>query len=189
MVSSPRPRPRTRSEDWRGPPVRVKPPPTLAGIRRFRAFRSRRSRNGMANFQSRRSSDSQIRPDLCPLIEHPDISSQYVAGSRRSSFRTQRPPFRVRLPDVSTSTMEASEFTAMTSTSFFDHAVRDPGHRDPSPRRSSARVPRHIACTMISVKPANPLIAEQPAMPPWPGRFAWAMHVLKHSSVRKGFVS
>src|SRR3989442_12392945 len=29
--------------------------------------------------------------------------------------------------------MEASEFTAMTSTSFFDHAVRDPGHCEPSP--------------------------------------------------------
>jgi len=86
--------------------------------------------------------------------------------------------------------MEASEFTAMTSTSFFNYAVRDPGHCEPSPLQVvSTRVQWHIACTNNPVKPVSLLTAEQPRHSPlWPGRFAWALHKIPHSSVRKGFV-
>jgi hypothetical protein len=77
----------------------------------------------------------------------------------------------------------------MTSTSFFNHAVCGPGHREPNPLQVVGTVPWHIACSNTSVKPVSLLTAEQPRHSPlWPGRFAWALHKIPHSSVRKGLV-
>ena len=57
----------------------------------------------------------------------------------------------------------------MTSTSFFNRpfAIRAAATR--ARCRSSARVPWHIACTIIPVKPASPLTAVHPATASWPG--------------------
>jgi hypothetical protein len=78
--------------------------------------------------------------------------------------------------------MEASEFTAMTSTSFFSYTVREPGHREPdllqvvstgpvayrlqlSPHQASQPAQRRVAPT-YSVAAGPPLrvgIAQNPA--------------------------